>query len=114
MFNKIFAASFRNAAAKRGGIIHTTTWHFLQQELQPVLYKLERSQLITDSDTRNTILFAQYCQNGLRKGIQFLKQIVSSHECQYSLLEVVNIQNRYVWVQSVSKLYAKPYRIWFY
>lgn len=84
-------------AATEIGIHHTTIWRFLRRELKLFPYKLQLHQQISDEDKAKRIEFAQYCRNELGNESGYLKRIVFSDECKFSLSGQVNKQNCRIW-----------------
>lgn len=96
MLNENYTFSLQNAAAQTGAH-YRTICHFLRRELKLFPYKLQMHQQISASDKLNRISFARYFPNGLRNDSKYLKRIVFSDDCKFSLSEILKKQYRGVW-----------------
>lgn len=88
--------SLRQLTAQTG-VPTTTVWRILRNELRLFPYKLQMGVELSDNDKQNRISFAQYCRAQLRENPGYLKRIVFSDECHFSLSGHVNSQNCRIW-----------------
>jgi len=88
---------------------HTTIWTFLRKELKMFPYKLQIGQQLSDLDKSNRIQFAQFCREQLNEDSGYLRRIIFSDECSFSLSGGVNKQNCRIWgTERPSTVYESP------
>ena len=109
MFNENPTVSLRTAATQVG-VHHTTIWSFLRRELKLYPYKLQMAQQLSEEDETKRINFARYCRAELRFDSEFLKRVVFTDECKFSLSGFVNKQNCRIWgSERPNEVYQTPH-----
>ena len=96
LFNSNPRLSLR-AAAQEVGVAHATIWNFLRKELKMFPYKLQMTTALTESHKERRLRFARDCRRELRNNAGYLRRIVFSDECKFSLSGSVNKQNCRIW-----------------
>lgn len=91
------------------GVCHATVGNFIRKELGLFPYKLQTGVQLSAQDRQNRLAFAHYCQRELRSDPMFLKRIVFSDECCFSLSGFVNKQNTRIWgSERPAEVYETP------
>ena len=83
--------------AGQTNISYGTIWNYLRKELGFYPYKLQMGTQLSDEDKINRVSFATFSRSKLSNNSAFLKQIVFSDECHFSLSGRVNKQNCRIW-----------------
>lgn len=83
--------------ASEVGVAHSTVWNILRNELNRFPYKLQRTTTLTEDHKIRRKQFAQTCRRELRDDAEYLKRIVFSDECKFTLSGQVNKQNCRIW-----------------
>lgn len=109
---EMFQADPRRSLREVGAVVgvhHTTVWHFLRNKLKLYPYRLQIGQQLSETDKNNRVTFAQLCKERLQENPNFLKRIVFSDECIFSLKGAVNKHNCRIWgSQRPETVYESP------
>ena len=76
---------------------HTTVWALVRKELKMFPYRLQIAPQLSDADKTNRLAFAHLIKQKLQENPDFLKRIVYSDECSFSLGGAVKKQKVGVW-----------------
>ena len=96
-YSIVIIGSFSALQRKRVGVAHATIWNFQREELKIFPYKLQMTNALTERHTERRLKFSRDCSRKLRNNAGYLKRIVFSDECKFSLSGSVNNQNSRIW-----------------
>ena len=85
------------AAEQECGVSKATIQRFFRRELHVFPYKLQLGTQLNNQDRQMRIQFAQYCLSKLENDQDYLKKVIFSDECHFSLAGGVNKQNCRIW-----------------
>ena len=96
LFDNNPSTSIRVVAAQTG-ISRTTVWNYLRKELKFHPYKLQMSLALSDTDKWQRLEFAHHGGRELKNDTRYLKRIIFSDECHFSVSGRLNKRNSRVW-----------------
>ena len=97
------------AAEQQTGVSKSTIHRIFRQELRVFPYKLQIGTQLSNDDKQARVQYAQYSLSKLAADPDFLKKVIYSDECSFSLSGRVNKQNCRIWgTERPQEVYEVP------
>ena len=96
-------------AERQTGVSKSTIQRYFRNELHVFPYKLQVGPQLSDQDKQARVHFAHSCLSKLTEDAGYLKRIIYSDECSFSLSGDVNKQNCRIWgTERPQEVYEVP------
>ena len=96
-------------AERQTGVSKSTIQRYFRNELHVFPYKLQVGPQLSDQDKQARVHFAQSCLSKMTEDAGYLKRIIYSDECSFSLCGGVNKQNCRIWgTERPQEVYEVP------